>query len=134
MRPTCVDAVVLEGNNLLLVKRRFDPFKGYWVLPGGHVENNETVEEAVIREVKEETGVETKIVSLIGVFSSPDRDPRHNISIAYLCIPTTTNIQTSDETSEVRWFKLSDLPDDVGFDHKDIISKAVEMLRNLFNK
>ena len=134
MRPTCVDAVVLKDNTLLLVKRRFDPFKGYWVLPGGYVEDNETVEEAVVREVKEETGIDVKIVALVGVFSSAGRDPRHNVSIAYLCTPITTTIKTSDETTEVKWFKLGDLPDNLGFDHKDIISKAVEMSRNLFNK
>ncbi|MEM2534555.1 MAG: NUDIX hydrolase, partial [Candidatus Nezhaarchaeales archaeon] len=79
-----VDGVVVRSvGSIVLVRRRRPPYEGYWALPGGFVEYGETVEEAVKREVEEETGLIVDIKGLIGVYSKPDRDPRgHVISIA----------------------------------------------------
>lgn len=86
MRPSlAVDGIVVFGSKIVLIKRAKEPFAGMYALPGGFVEYGETVEKAVIREVLEETGLITRMDSLIGVYSSPQRDPRgHTISIAYL--------------------------------------------------
>ncbi len=74
-----------EKNEFVLVKRKNDPFKGYWALPGGFVEYGETVEHAATREMREETGLEICILDIVGVYSDPNRDPRgHVISIAFL--------------------------------------------------
>ncbi|MCK5038278.1 MAG: NUDIX hydrolase, partial [Thermoplasmata archaeon] len=79
-----VDAIILIDDKLLLIQRGNDPFKGYYALPGGFVEYGERVEEAVEREVKEETGLDAEVQELIGVYSAPDRDPRgHTISVVF---------------------------------------------------
>ncbi len=79
-----VDGLVPHGGKLVAVRRKNDPYRGMPALPGGFIELGERVEEAVVREVREETGLQTRIARLVGVFSDPKRDPRgHVISIAY---------------------------------------------------
>ena len=76
-----VDCIVKKCNEIILIKRKNNPFKNLWALPGGYVEYNEKTEDAVIREIFEETGILTKIKNLIGVYSDPKRDPRpYNIN------------------------------------------------------
>ena len=71
-----VDAVWILTGRVLLVRRGRPPFRGKWALPGGFVEQRETVEEAVVRELREETGLTARPGKLVGVYSGPDRDPR----------------------------------------------------------
>jgi len=79
-----VDGIVLQGGKLIAVRRKNEPYQGMPALPGGFVELGETTIEAVVREVREETGLETRVQRLVGVFSDPRRDPRgHVISIVY---------------------------------------------------
>src|SRR2546427_13168637 len=79
-----VDGLVLFDGKLVAIRRRNDPFRGMPALPGGFVELGETTVEAVVREVREETGLETKILRLVGVFSDPGRDPPgHTGTVAY---------------------------------------------------
>src|SRR3989449_10226106 len=79
-----VDGIVLHGGKLVAVRRKNEPYQGMPALPGGFVELGETTVEAVVREVREETGLETSVKRLVGVFSDPRRDPRgHVISIVY---------------------------------------------------
>src|SRR2546422_5115967 len=79
-----VDGIVLHGGKLVAVRRKNDPYRGMPALPGGFVELGETTVEAVVREVREETGLETRVKRLGGVFSDPKREPRgHGISIGY---------------------------------------------------
>ena len=76
-----VDAIITKNDKILLIKRRRKPFKDFWALPGGFVNYGEKVEDAVIREVLEETNLECKIEKLLGVYSDPNRDPRgHTVS------------------------------------------------------
>lgn len=71
-----VDAVVTDENGkIILIRRKNTPFQGSWALPGGFVEYGETVEKAILREVKEETGILIEISELVGVYSDPGRDP-----------------------------------------------------------
>ncbi|HEA70288.1 MAG TPA: NUDIX hydrolase, partial [archaeon] len=89
-----VDAVILLNNqeDLILIRRKNPPFQGELALPGGFVDVGETVENACIREAREETNVNIRIIRLIGVFSDPKRDPRgHNVTIAFLCEPSTSD-------------------------------------------
>ncbi len=75
-----VDVVVeLPSGEIVLIKRKYEPFKGYWALPGGMLEIGETVEQAAIREVREETGLDVSITRLVGVYSEPNRDPRNHV-------------------------------------------------------
>src|SRR2546428_11020893 len=79
-----VDGIVLKDGKLVAVRRMNEPYRGMPALPGGFVELGETTVEAVGREVREETGLETRVKRLVGVFSDPKRDPRgHVISIVY---------------------------------------------------
>ena len=124
-----VDAVIrYKKNSIVLIRRKNPPFQGELALPGGFVDVGETVEDACIREVQEETNINVKIINLIGVFSDIKRDPRaHTVSIAYLCEPRTKNEnpKAQDDAadleivpiSEVRLLKLA-------FDHKKIITSS----------
>ncbi|MHA2282241.1 MAG: NUDIX domain-containing protein [Promethearchaeota archaeon] len=122
-----VDAVILMNNkhDLVLINRKKPPFQGELALPGGFVEVGETVENACIREAKEETNINIKIVKLIGVFSDPKRDPRgHNISIAFLCEPLTKNETplALDDAASLEIMPLKEISSlKLAFDHKEII-------------
>src|SRR5436309_1546590 len=80
-----VDCVIFSGKSVLLIRRKFPPFEGQYALPGGFVEEDETAEEACIRETKEETNLDVNNLRLIGVYSKPGRDPRgRTVSAAFL--------------------------------------------------
>jgi ADP-ribose pyrophosphatase YjhB (NUDIX family) len=119
-RGTSVDAVIINGNKILLIKRGGDPFKGYWALPGGYVDWNESTEDAIAREVHEEVGLKVTDVHLIGVYSSPDRHPKQVINIAY-SVSTEGNPRAGDDALACQWFPLSELPGEMAFDHLKII-------------
>ena len=120
-----VDGIIIEKGKILLIKRATSPYKDYWALPGGFVELGETLEEAVAREVKEETGLETKPVKLTGAYSDPKRDPRgHTITVAYLLRTISGNPKTTSEAKDVRLFALDNLPEKMAFDHERIINGA----------
>lgn len=130
-----VDAVVFgyESNRLsvLLIRRKFEPFKGSWALPGGFVKNEEALEEAVERELEEETGVEIDYLEQLYTFGSPDRDPRGRlVSIAYygLVRPDKFSVAASTDAQDAAWFDVKDLPS-LSFDHQEIVSVALERLR-----
>ncbi len=121
-----VDAVIVHNNGIVLIKRRNEPFKGHYALPGGFVEYGETVEEALVREAKEETGLEVKPVKLVGVYSGPDRDPRgHTVTVAFLCIGEG-ELKAGDDAREVfvfPWKEAMRLP--LAFDHREILKDAL---------
>lgn len=125
-----VDAVILMNNkqDLVLIRRGNPPFQGELALPGGFVDVGETVEQACIREAKEETNINVRIVKLIGIFSEPRRDPRgHNISIAFLCDPLTKNEDPKalDDAASLEIIPLTKFsPLKLAFDHKDIIKMS----------
>ncbi|MEM4134252.1 MAG: NUDIX hydrolase [Candidatus Micrarchaeia archaeon] len=131
-RPTAVDVVVIHNNEILLIKRKKPPFIGKWCLPGGFVEINEDIEHAAIRETKEETGVDIELLGIIGVYSSPKRDKRHTISIAFLAFPkdNTINLIKNEEVKEVKWFDLDKVPK-LGFDHNEIIKDAIKLYTSM---
>lgn len=124
-----VDVVIVgPDGSIVLVKRGKEPFKGMWALPGGFVEYGERVEEAAVREAREETGLEVALRGLVGVYSRPDRDPRgHVISIAFLAEEVGGQLRPSPETPEVRRFKQ--LPKEMAFDHAEIVRDALAKLR-----
>ncbi len=128
-RPVTSNAIIVNNGEVLLVRRINDPFKDYWAIPGGFVEITEGTKQAAIRELLEETGVHGEVINLVGVFDSPDRDPRRNtICIAYLIKPVASlEIKASDDAKEVRWFVISNLPK-LAFDHKSQIEAALKLL------
>lgn len=132
-----VDAVVFgytaaEGLLLMLIKRKIAPFKDIWALPGGLVLNAESLENAVYRELKEETGIELNYLEQLYTFGSPKRDPRNRVvSVAYfgLVRPDKFKVAASTDASEARWFTVNEHPQ-LAFDHEDIVRVAVSRLRN----
>jgi len=120
-----VDGAILKNKKILLIRRKNPPFRNRWALPGGFVDYGEKVEDAVVREVEEETGLKTKIKELIGVYSDPKRDPRgHTVSVVYLLDMINNEINSGDDASDAKFFHLDDLPD-LSFDHKKIINDIV---------
>ncbi len=125
-----VDGVIIKQDKVLLIKRKKDPFKGMWALPGGFVEYNETTTDAVIREIKEETGLQTQIRTLLGVYSDPKRDPRgHTVSVVYLLEKVGGEMQAADDAEQTSYFSFQKLPP-LAFDHEKIISDMQDRKRN----
>ena len=132
-----VDAVVFgytsrEGLSVLLIKRDIAPFKGMWALPGGLVGDDESLEEAVQRELKEETGVAINYLEQLYSFGQPGRDPRNRVvSVAYygLVRPEAFELQADTDAAEVAWFNIKKMPQ-LAFDHAGIIQVAHERLKN----
>lgn len=129
---TADSIIVFKPNKIVLIRRKNPPFKGEYALPGGFVDIGETVENACIREAKEETNINIKITKLVGVFSKPNRDPRgHVVTIAYLCKPKTKNEkpQAKDDAQDLDIVDLDEIDSlKLAFDHKEIIKKAKELL------
>ena len=131
-----VDAVVFGYEagviSVLLIKRKYEPFQGKWAIPGGFVQNSESLEEAVTRELKEETGISIDYLEQLYTFGKPKRDPRSRVvSVAYfgLVKPKTFKIFASTDAEEVQWFNIQELPT-LSFDHAEILKVAITRLQN----
>jgi 8-oxo-dGTP diphosphatase len=125
-----VDTVTLcDDKFIVLVKRRNDPYKGSWALPGGFVEYGETVESAAMRETKEETGLEVELDKLVGVYSDPERDPRgHMISVCFLAHKTGGTLKAASDAAEVQHLKIGEISKiQLAFDHEEMIEKAMKI-------
>ena len=126
-RMLTVDAVVIKGGKILLVRRKNNPFKGCYALPGGYVEKSESVKDALIRETMEETGLTINPKKFIGFYDGPERDHRGNVSIAFLCEIKTGRPEAGSDSSEVNFFAMNKLPPKLAFDHEKIIADAIKM-------
>lgn len=128
IRYTADVVVTTTDGYVLLIERGWNPFKGQWALPGGHVDPGETSRAAAARELAEETGVHAAQEELdqIGTFDRPDRDPRGRyVTIAYhLTVIPGTIVEAGDDATNAQWWPLSDLPP-LAFDHADILDAAV---------
>ena len=127
MRPVTplltVDAVILHKKKIVLIRRRNPPYMGQFALPGGFVEVGETVEEACVREAKEETGLDIEIIKLLGVYSDPSRDPRgHTVTICFLALGRG-NLKADSDAIDSGLFSLNEIPE-LAFDHNKIIENA----------
>tara|TARA_R100000951_G_scaffold113288_1_gene114998 strand:+ start:403 stop:930 length:528 start_codon:yes stop_codon:yes gene_type:complete len=130
-----VDAVVFgydkKGLSVLLIERKHPDGKKKWALPGGFVENDESLEIAVKRELKEETNLSLKYLQQFHTFGAVDRDSRGRIiSIAHLVLVNKTKhkAKSGDDAKDVKWLPISMLPK-LAFDHNDIVEKAINILR-----
>jgi len=109
-----VGAVIVEGDRVLLVERGQEPQKGFWSLPGGLLELGERLEEAVRREVREETGLDVEILSVAGVFERILRDASgrpeyHYVLVDYLCRVVGGRLRPATDVSRAAWVARAEL-------------------------
>jgi 8-oxo-dGTP diphosphatase len=132
-----VDAIVFgysknDGVSVLLIKRKYPPFKDSWAIPGGFVLEEESLEQAVQRELQEETGIEVNYLEQLYSFGEPKRDPRQRIiSIAYFAFVKSMayqQLKASTDAEDAQWFSINKLPS-LAFDHKKILQTAIERVR-----
>lgn len=124
------DCVVIDARQrLLLVRRKYAPFKGKYALPGGFVEVGEAVEDACRRELLEEAGLRAGRLQLIGVYSDPSRDPRgHTCTVAFLARVRSAKPNAGDDAAAAEWVE-SWSKVDLAFDHAKILADAKRLLR-----
>ena len=121
-----VDVVIPAEEGVVLIRRGGEPFEAQWALPGGFVEVGETVEEAAVREVAEETGLAVELARLVGVYSEPDRDPRgHNVSVAFLAVVLSGDLVAATDAAEVAVLDTDAV--ELAFDHRRIIDDALSL-------
>ena len=123
-----VDAVLFyPARGILLIERKFEPLG--WALPGGFVDYGEQLDAAIVREMKEETGLDVTVKGLVGVYSNPIRDPRrHTITTAFWCESEDLGkLEAGDDASEAHFFPLSNLPKNIVFDHRVIIDDFIKI-------
>lgn len=117
--------------HILLVKRKTEPYAGAWALPGGFVEENEDVEAAARRELKESTACEGNPILYIGTFGAPHRDPQGHTVTACYCMTLRTDTphtpKASGDASEAQWWAIRDLPT-LAFDHTEMVRACLRRL------
>jgi ADP-ribose pyrophosphatase YjhB (NUDIX family) len=117
--PTVDIIIEIESKGILLIKRKNPPYG--WALPGGFVDYGESLEETAVREAKEETDLDVKLIEQFHTYSDPRRDPRHH-SISTVYIAKTKGIpHAKDDAIEIGIFNESNLPDEIAFDHRSIL-------------
>jgi 8-oxo-dGTP diphosphatase len=125
-----VDAVILKTINnywhLLLIKRKNEPFKDAWALPGGFVDEHEDLEVAAARELHEETCLKVSKLEQLRAFGTPHRHPKqHVVSVAFVGYAEATSEPIpADDASAAQWFPIDALPD-LAFDHYEIVKFAL---------
>lgn len=129
-----VDLVLITTESkprVLLIRRKHEPFAGKWALPGGFVDENEPLETAARRELKEETGLEVDALRQLQTFGDPGRDPRGwTVSVVFLGHVQAKKLRpaANDDAAEVEWHRLDKLPP-LAFDHRQILEAAGNQLR-----
>ncbi len=119
-----------ENNDFLLIKRKNNPYKDFWAFPGGFVDYGESVEDAAVREAKEETSIDVELSKLVGVYSNPNRDPRgHTVSIVFLAKGNFVDRKAADDAKDIKIFTFEEaFTTDLAFDHKDILKDIYKSL------
>jgi ADP-ribose pyrophosphatase YjhB (NUDIX family) len=117
--PTVDIIIEIESKGIILIKRKNSPFG--WAIPGGFVDYGESLEEAAIREAKEETNLDVKLIRQFHTYSNPKRDPRHHsISTVYIA-KGKGKPKAKDDALEIGIFNELNLPDEIAFDHRSIL-------------
>src|SRR4030043_1961259 len=125
--PTVDIIIEIESKEIVLIKRKNPPYG--WAIPGGFVDYGESLEKAAVREAKEETNLDVKIIRQFHTYSDPKRDPRHH-SISTVYIAKAKGIpEAKDDALEIGIFTKSNLPEKIAFDHRSILN---DFFRSIF--
>ena len=118
-----IDVIIEKGNKIILVRRLAKPFRGKLALPGGHVNHNELVEHAALREAKEETGLKVKLIDILGVYSDPKRDSRgHYIPTVFVAKIVSEKLRGGSDAKVPDFYDPKKLKKkDIAFDHFKMI-------------
>lgn len=118
--PTVDIIIELEGHGIVLIKRKNPPYG--WAIPGGFVDYGESLEEAAVREAKEETSLDVTLQKQMHAYSKPDRDPRHHtISVVYIAAAQGVPV-AADDAASIGVFTKDNLPEPLAFDHAQILA------------
>lgn len=114
-----VDIIIQYNDGIVLIKRKYPP-EG-WALPGGFVEYGETLEDAAVREAREETGLYVTLIRQFHSYSDPGRDARlHTVSTVFIAA-ASGEAKAGDDAAEVAVFNRDNLPGEIAFDHRNIL-------------
>lgn len=114
-----VDVIIEIKGGIVLIKRKNPPYG--WAIPGGFVDYGESLEDAIVREAREETGLDIKLIRQFHTYSDPKRDPRHH-TVSTIFIATTEGTpKAGDDAKEIGIFTRDTLPEDIAFDHGQIL-------------
>jgi 8-oxo-dGTP diphosphatase len=128
---TATAIITFLPDKILLIKRRTVPFKGYWALPGGRVESGETVEQTIVREVKEETGLDVAVVRKIGEYH--EQGVQDGVEYDYYPACFLVNVvggeirKQESEIEEIKLFSLNEVPATLAFEHAQMIKDLVTL-------
>ncbi len=118
-----VDIIIKYMGGIVLIRRK-NPPPG-WALPGGFVDYGETLEDAAVREAREETGLDVRLLRQFHSYSDPGRDPRfHTISTVFLA-EAAGQALAGDDAAEIGVFSAAELPDNLAFDHRQILEDYI---------
>jgi len=135
-----VDFIIRKDNNtkILLVKRKNEPFKGMLSIPGGFINEGETVEDAMMREAKEETSLVVKPIAILGVYSDPQRDPRmHTISVTFITKIVEGNENARDDAAALQWVNIGGeldrliVSNQLALDHSKILNDYKKWMKKI---
>src|SRR5438128_137457 len=118
-KPTA-SALVVRNGRVLLVQRAIEPARGAWDIPGGFLEADEHPEAGVVRELREETGLDIALTGLLGIYMDaygPPDDLETTLNIIYLAIAPRGEPRPADDAAACRWFAPAELPDHLAFTH-----------------
>jgi len=132
-RYIAADGLVIKNDKVLLIKRKQGTRQsGSWALPGGYLNWNESLEDCVLREIKEETGIKGEVIRLFGVYSHPqrDKDNYQNVTAVYIVKPLSDDlIVDKKEIEKADWFESKSLPKLIAFDHRKIIKEFFKIFK-----
>ncbi len=118
------DIIIRVSNGVVLIKRKNPPHG--WALPGGFIDYGESAEHAAVREAREETSLDVSNLKLFGVYSAPDRDPRHHTLTVVFTAESTETPKAGDDAAEIGVFSRESLPTPIAFDHAKILQDYFE--------
>jgi len=125
-----IELVDRSDRPIVLIKRKYPPVG--WAIPGGFVDIGESVEQAAVREAKEETALEVTLTKLLGIYSNPGRDPRgHTASVVFIA-EASGQPSAQDDAAEIAVIDIQALPDDLVFDHNQILADYVSCKRGSY--